>query len=156
MLVVIDPASVAFSGASPSDGAAVRAFLAAVSGEAARIGCGVLIVAHDTKGSRNEQRAGSGPGPDAVSGSAQWTDGARGVLHLSGEGPDGKRLLQCVKANYGPVGWGARLAPRYDGDRWHGLRSSAALNRAQIEEARRELAKGGKRKRGGTAAPGEV
>ena len=45
------------------DGAAVRAFLAAVAERAA---CGVLIVAHDTKGARNETRAGEAPGAGAV------------------------------------------------------------------------------------------
>ena len=59
-LVVIDPASVAAAGISPSDGAAVRAFLLAVQREAAQAGAG------------------------AVAGSGQWIDGPRGVLHLSG------------------------------------------------------------------------
>ena len=108
VLAIIDPASVAFSGASPSDGAAVRAFLAAVTLEAVRIGCGVLIVAHDTKGARNEARAGLSPGPGAVSGSAQWTDGARAVLHLSSQSGGG-RAIECVKANYSRAGWGANL-----------------------------------------------
>ena len=86
-LVAIDPASVAAAGVSPSDGAAVRAFLLGVTGEAERIGAGVLIVAHDTKAARNEARAGIGPGPGAVAGSGQWSDGARAVLHLSAAGP---------------------------------------------------------------------
>ena len=55
-LAIVDPASVAFCGANPNEGAAVRAFLAA---EAERAACGVLIVAHDTKGARNETRAGA-------------------------------------------------------------------------------------------------
>ena len=63
-------------------------------------------MAHDTKGARNEAREGGGPGPGAVSGSAQWTDGARGVLHLS-RGEGGGLLLAAVKSNYGPGGWGA-------------------------------------------------
>ena len=109
-LALIDPASVAFSGANPSDGAAVRAFLMEASSEAARVGCGVLIVAHDTKAARNEARDGQGPGPGAVSGSAQWSDGARAVLHLSGSGE--RRTLECVKANYCRMGWGATLRER--------------------------------------------
>ena len=96
----------------------MRAFLAAVAAEADRIGCGVLIVAHDTKGARNEAREGGGPGPGAVSGSAQRTDGGRGVLHLS-RGEGGGLLLAAVKSNYGPCGWGATLRERA-GERFAG------------------------------------
>ena len=148
-LVVIDPASVALVGVSPSDGAGVRAFLADVTAEADRIGCGVLILAHDTKGARNETRAGYGPGAGMVAGSAQWFDGARGVLHLSGPGPDEKRLLVCEKSNYGPSGWGARLAPRWEGERWRGLRFDRALARDRVTATRKEWARGtGKPKTG--------
>ena len=143
-IVVIDPASVAAAGISPSDGAAVRAFLLAVQREAAQAGAGVLIVAHDTKGARNEVRAGSGPGAGAVAGSGQWIDGPRGVLHLSASGPDDKRLLQCVKSNYGASGWGAKLAPRWDGDKWRGLgldSGAARLSRERVMTTRKEWAK---------------
>ena len=143
-LVVIDPASVAAAGLSPSDGAAVRAFLLGVTEEAARSGAGVLIVAHDTKQARNEARAGIGPGPGAVAGSGQWHDGARAVLHLSGAGPDDKRLIVAAKSNYGPSGWGARLAPRWDGDKWHGLTLDTGrprLSRERVAATRKEWAK---------------
>ena len=144
-LVVIDPASVAFAGAHPSDGAAVRAFLLAVTEEADRTGAGVLILAHDTKGARNETRAGHGPGAGMVSGSAQWFDGARAVLHLSGPGPDEKRLIVAEKSNYGPSGWGARLAPRWDGDRWRGLALDSGepmLSRGRVKATRKQWARG--------------
>ena len=72
---------------------------------------GVLIVAHDTKAARNEARAGIGPGPGAISGSGQWSDGARSVLHLSGAGPEDRRLLTCAKSNYGPEPVGRAAAP---------------------------------------------
>ena len=143
-LVVIDPASVAAAGINPSDGAAVRSFLLAVTRKAERIGAGVLIVAHDTKGARNDARAGIGPGPGAVSGSGQWSDGARAVLHLSGAGPDDKRLLVAAKSNYGPSGWGARLAPRWDGARWRGLSLDTGdprLSRLRVASCRKEWAK---------------
>ena len=143
VLVVIDPASVAFSGASLNDATGVRAFLAAVTREAVRIECGVLIVAHDTKGVRNEERAGIGPGPGVVSGSGQWHDGPRSVVHMSSAGPGDKRILVAVKVNYGPSGWGARLAPRWDGDKWRGLTldsGHAWLSREQVAAARKEWA----------------
>ena len=53
-------------------------------------------MAHDTKTARNEARAGTGPGPGAVAGSGQWSDGARAVLHLSG--CPGHPLAPIVKA----------------------------------------------------------
>ena len=166
---MIDPASVAAAGISPSDGAAVRAFLLGVTEEAERIGAGALIVAHDTKGARNDARAGIGPGPGAVSGSGQWSDGARAVLHLSGAGPDDQRLLVAAKSNYGPSGWGARLSPRWDGGhKWRGLRldtGQARLTRQRVADARKEWATEArkpdtseKRANGvtGYAAPGEL
>ncbi|MCE2399237.1 MAG: hypothetical protein J4F34_09475 [Gemmatimonadetes bacterium] len=61
-LIVVDPASVA-AAVNPSDGAGVRAFLAGLTGEADRIGAGVLILAHDTKGARNEIAGGIRPRP---------------------------------------------------------------------------------------------
>ena len=167
-LVVIDPASVALVGVSPSDGAGVRAFLADVTAEADRIGAGVLILAHDTKGARNETRAGYGPGAGMVAGSAQWFDGARAVLHLSGPGPDERRLLVAEKSNYGPSGWGARLAPRWDGDRWRGLSldsGEAMLSRERVAATRKDWARGpdaktapkaNGRTAGAYAAPGEL
>ena len=145
VLVVIDPASVAASGMSPSDGAGVRAFLLGCTEEADRIGAGVLILAHDTKAARNETRAGYGPGAGMVAGSSQWFDGARAVLHLSGSGPDEKRLLVCEKSNYGASGWGARLAPRWDGDKWHGLsldEGQSMLTRNRVATTRKDWARG--------------
>ncbi len=148
-LVMIDPASVAVAGMSPSDGAGVRAFLLAITEEADRIGAGVVILAHDTKAARNEARAGLGPGAGMVAGSSQWYDGARAVLHLSGPGPDDKRLLVCEKANYGPTGWGARLAPRWDGERWRGLRldpqGASMLSRERVAATRKQWARAGSR-----------
>ena len=96
------------------------------------MGAGAVIVAHDTKAARNEARDGIGPGPGAVAGSGQWHDGARAVLHLSGPGPGDKQLLVAAKSNYGPSGWGARLAPKYDGDKWRGL----TLDHGQARQSR--------------------
>jgi len=162
-LVVIDPVSVAFAGANPSDGAAVRAFMLELATEAKRIGAGVLLVAHDTKGARNDLREGRGPGPGAVAGSSQWTDGARGVLHFARSGDTG--VLQCVKANYGPDGWGAELEPRYDGPRWNGWKLAKRLKTAEDVKKLREALRNkpnGKGKGNGRGAarrfanPGEI
>ena len=157
VLVVIDPASVAFAGAHPSDGAAVRAFLLACTEEAERIGAGVLILAHDTKGARNETRAGHGPGAGMVSGSAQWFDGARAVLHLSGAGPGEKRLIVAEKSNYGASGWGARLIPRFvDGNKWRGLGFERRLNRETVAATRKDWATGPDAKRKAKGGKGRI
>ena len=86
-------------------------------------------------------RSGEGLGPGAVAGSAQWSDGARSVLHLSGPlRPDVAkvaggiaakecRILRVAKANYARAGGGWLIEPRYDGGRWAGLRIGAALTR---------------------------
>lgn len=116
-LAIVDPASVALADVDTTQTGPVRAFLDAMAAEAAKAECGVLIVAHDTKAARNEARAGGDPGAGAVAGSAAWYDAARGVLYLRSE--HGGLTLECLKANYGRTGWGARLRIR-DDDGYHG------------------------------------
>ena len=104
-LVIVDPVSAALADADTSQTGPARTFLRNLSQEAATAGCGVLLVAHDTKSARNLAMAGQDPGAGAVAGSAAWYDGARGVLTLV---PDpaarGSRLLVAIKANYGRTG----------------------------------------------------
>ena len=115
-LVEVDPVSAALTDVSTTETGPVHAFLQALTREAAPDeaagwqGCGVLLVAHDTKAARNALARGEDPGAGMVAGSAAWYDGARGVLSLMRDplGSD-NRLLECVKANYGRTGWGARL-----------------------------------------------
>ena len=131
VLVVIDPASVAFAGANPNDGAAVRAFLLDLAGEAKVGGFGVLVVAHDTKAGRRSAKAGEDPGADAIAGSSQWYDGARGALHLA------NGLLACTKSNYGPSGWGATIRERRDGeDRFQGFELDRLLTPEEVKAER--------------------
>ena len=111
-LVIVDPVSAALADADTSQTGPARTFLREVSQEAATAGCGVLLVAHDTKSARNLAMAGQDPGAGAVAGSAAWYDGARGVLTLV---PDpaarGSRLLVAIKANYGRD----RMGSAFDG-----------------------------------------
>ena len=114
-LVVVDPASAALADVSMSEGGPVRAFMRKLASEAKAAECGVLIVAHDTKGARNAVRAGEDPGAGAVAGSATWFDAARGVLYMRagvGEQAD-RRIVECVKANHGRAHWGVELAEDY-------------------------------------------
>ena len=109
-LVVIDPASAALADVSTSEGGPVRLFMRELGREAAQAGCGVLVVAHDTKAARNEAKASGEPGAGAVAGSAQWFDAARGVLYLHADPHVADcRIVECIKANHGRRGWGARL-----------------------------------------------
>ena len=70
-------------------------------------------------------------------GSAAWYDGARGVLPLARDPVSDDRLLQCVKANYGRTGWGARLIERTGpGGAFRGLEIGARMDRADLEAAK--------------------
>ena len=91
---------------------------------------------------RPAMRAGAVTTRERVSwpGSAAWYDGARGVLSLVDD-PDPEsndRLLQCVKANYGRTGWGARLTERTGpGGAFRGLELGASMDRPDLEAAKR-------------------
>ena len=78
----MDPASAALADADVSQTGPVRKFLQALMHEARQAECGVLLVSHSTKATRNALGRGDGPGAGVVAGSAAWYDGARGVLSL--------------------------------------------------------------------------
>ena len=80
--MIVDPVSAALADADTSQTGPARTFIREVSQEAATAGCGVLLVAHDTKDARNQTMAGQDPGAGAVAGSVAWYDGARSVLTL--------------------------------------------------------------------------
>ena len=147
-LVVIDPVSAALADVSTAETGPVRAFLRALSSAAAPDqdaqwdGCGVLLVAHDTKSARDAVRRGEDPGAGVVAGSAAWYDGARGVLTLLRDPRSDctDRLLECVKANYGRTGWGARLSERVGpSGAFHGLEQTDCLDRSGLDAAKKGL-----------------
>ena len=147
-LVVIDPVSATLADLSTAETGPIRAFLRALTSDAAPNhdaqwdGCGVLLVAHDTKSARDAVRRGEDPGAGVVAGSAAWYDGARGVLTLSRDPrPDSTdRLLECIKANYGRTGWGARLSERIGpSGAFHGLEQITSLDRSGLEAAKKGL-----------------
>lgn len=113
-LVVIDPVGSAFLGNSASV-EAVRAFIDALRSEAERAGCGVLLIAHATKGGRGQEATATDPGQ--VAGSAAWSDAARAVMVLR----DNK--LTLAHANYSD-GFTVDLKPLQDGGRFRGFRVS--------------------------------
>ena len=136
-LVIVDPVSAALADADTSQTGPARTFLGLLSQEAATAGCGVLLVAHDTKSARNLAMAGQDPGAGAVAGSAAWYDGARGVLTLV---PDpaarDSRLLVAIKANYGRTGWGALLTERCEAGKFRGLELQARMDAAEVNQWR--------------------
>ena len=111
-LVILDTGPKACGGLADYSPGPVIAFLQALEAEARKGGFGVLVVAHDTKAARNEARSGGDPGAGAIAGSSQWYDSARGCLYLGSDA-----LLECIKSNYGPKGWAARLAFEFAGSR---------------------------------------
>ena len=137
-LVIVDPVSAA----------SWPTFLREVSQEAATAGCGVLLVAHDTKSARNLAMAGQDPGAGAVAGSAAWYDGARGVLTLV---PDptarGGRLLVAIKANYGRTGWGAQLTERFEAGRFRGLELQTRMDEDKVNQWRADIEAQAKREK---------
>ena len=111
-LVLLDTGPKAMGGVADYTPGPVISFYQALEREAQAGGFGVLLVAHDTKAARS----GGDPGAGAIAGSHQWHDCARGALHLARDRDDASALLlECVKANHGPRGWGARLCAIEDG-----------------------------------------
>ena len=135
-LVVLDTGPKAMGGVADYSPGPVISFYQALEREAQAGGFGVLLVAHDTKAARG----GGEPGAGAIAGSHQWYDCARGALHLAPdpENPDSSLLLQCVKSNHGPRGWGARLgiAGGGTGQEFAGLELVERLAAAGMREAR--------------------
>lgn len=136
-LVVIDPASMALADVATSEGGPVRAFLAALMAQARAGGWGVLVVAHDTKAARNETHNGGDPGAGAIAGAAAWHDQARGALYLRRDPADrARRLLECIKSNYGRTGWGARLSEAATpGGAFAGYKLERALDAPELAAA---------------------
>ena len=124
-LIVIDPAAEALVNVAASEPGPVRTFLRALARESETIGCGVLIVAHDTKAARASARLGEDPGPGAIAGSGAWYDRARGALYLTKQEEDEDiRILRCIKANNGRYGWQITLDPHIgEHGRFHGFRA---------------------------------
>ncbi len=111
-LIILDPAAELLADVPASDTGPVRAFMREIARRSTEHGCGVLIVAHDTKGNRSAVRRGEGPDAGAVAGSAAWSDRARAVTYMAPDPAGDARLVECIKANHGRDGWGMRLIER--------------------------------------------
>ena len=103
-LIVIDPAGEAFAG-EHNNVSAVREFLRALRGLAARHAAGVIVIGHSNKAARKKEKNPDLFDAGLVSSSAAWHDGVRGVLSLQWRisGAAGARDLVCPKSNHGPA-----------------------------------------------------
>ncbi len=111
--------SAALADVSTTETGPVRAFLRALTAEAAPVGdwpgCGVLLIGHSTKA------AGDAPDAGVVAGSAAWHDGARGVLTMTELAGD-ERLIECAKATCATapaVRWWMHLTGGAKRGTWH-------------------------------------
>ena len=137
-LIVVDPASEALADTPVSETGPVRDFLRAVTRASEAIGAGVLIVSHDTKAARNAARLGDDPGAGAVAGSSAWFDRARGVLYVyrHDQAPN-DRIVECIKANHGRIGWGVRVREEFKRERFTGFKFVESLSIDGVREALR-------------------
>ena len=144
VLLVIDPASSALADVSTSETGPVRSFLRALSLEARRAGCGVLIVAHNSKSTRSSLAQGDLDTAlaDPTGGSAVWYDGARGVLVLTYDPLAKKnRVVISAKANHGRTGWGARLEERLVNGGFAGLQLATRMDPETVDNWSQEVRK---------------
>ncbi|MCY4167574.1 MAG: AAA family ATPase [Rhodobacter sp.] len=103
-LIVIDPATAAFTGEANAAGP-VREFMTALAGFARDRKCGIMVIAHTNKASRGRDADPLDPG--ATGGSTHWTDAGRGCLVLDWKpekwaGDAGDLVLAVAKSNWGP------------------------------------------------------
>ena len=133
-LIVIDPATAAFTGDANAAGP-VREFITNLSYFAREYSCGILIIAHTTKAARKQNQEHDPMDPGATGGSTHWTDAGRGCLVLDWKpagwgGQAGDRVLAIAKSNWGPSRIWCDIAPKRhesgsilgmyqkDGSRW--------------------------------------
>ncbi len=131
-LMVLDPIAAAAGSLNLSEGGAARYAMGSLARLSLTHRVGILVVAHDTKSSRDAARAQKLPGAGVVGGSAQWFDAARGVLYLRGgpgDDPNMDRELVALKVNNGTEGWVVPLAgDKTGGGAFRGFRRRAASN----------------------------
>ncbi len=148
VMLIIDPASAALADVSTSETGPVRSFLRKTTLEARRAGCGVLIVAHNSKATRSAIAHGDfeTAAADPAGGSAAWYDAARGVLVLARDPlSKSERVVFSAKANYGRTGWGARLKEcKKDGE--FGLKLKEQMTEKDVDEWQKEVRKKNSRK----------
>ena len=103
-LIVIDPATAAFTGEANAAGP-VREFMTALAGFARDRKCGIMVIAHTNKAARGKDANPLDPG--GTGGSTHWTDAGRGCLVLDWKpdiwgGEAGDLVLAVAKSNWGP------------------------------------------------------
>ena len=114
-LLILDTGVDALAGVGDTDTEPVRLFVRRLASLSQEVGCGVLMVCHDSKTARDLSSRLFDPGSGAVAGSRSWYDRSRGVLYLVRGARREMAVLGCLKANEGPDHWGAVLEPESRG-----------------------------------------
>ena len=134
-LIVIDNVEACLASMDIYQSGPVRAFVRALQREARRLQCGVLFIAHPTKEATKAIRQGEIT-PGIVAGSGAFWHASRCVMALW-ETDANSAILEIVKNNHGPCGWGVELrrGKVVDGA-WQGWVHPRILDRDEIASIR--------------------
>lgn len=145
-LVFLDAATGITGGADMNSGSVVSTVLRDLALLSETTGAGIVVIAHDTKSGRSAVKDGELPGAQAIAGSAQWHDRARGVLYLwtgpslggvrieDADGTRQQRVLCALKCNHGPGRFGVEVVPAASqGEGWRGLTAGQAYDDFETE-----------------------
>ena len=115
---------------------AVRDFMNALVFEARHYKMGVLLVCHPTKHASTELQQTGQISSGVVAGSAAYWNAARSVSVLW-DLSSRLTVLELVKCNHGPKGWGVLLERRPPADVWSGFEFKRALDATELQNLRK-------------------
>ena len=134
-LIVIDNVEACLASMDIYQSGPVRSFVRALVREARRLQCGVLFIAHPTKEATRAIKQGEVT-PGIVAGSGAFWNASRCVMALW-ETDNETAVLEIIKNNHGPRGWGIEMRPgKAKGGVWEGWVAPEYLTRVDITEIR--------------------
>ena len=132
--VILDNAESMMAAWDTNAPGAVRDFMNALVREARHYKMGVLLITHPTKSATTELRSGLIT-PGVVAGSAAYWNSARSVAVLW-DVDERRTVLELVKSNHGPRGWGVLLERREAAPVWSGFEFKRHLESKDIQALR--------------------
>ena len=132
--VILDNAESMMAAWDTNAAGCVRDFMNALVREARHYKMGVLLITHPTKSATTELRKGLIT-PGVVAGSAAYWNAARSVAVLWDLDPL-QTVLELVKSNHGPCGWGVLLERREAAPVWSGFQFKRHLEASDISDLR--------------------
>ena len=147
--VILDNAESMMAAWDTNAPGAVRSFMNELAFEARRYKMGVLLITHPTKTATETLQQSGLISPGVVAGSAAYWNAARSVAVLWDLNKQ-LTILELVKSNHGPRGWGVLLERREAAPVWSGFQVKRLLEAADIEQLRkvyRPLRHPGKKKK---------